>query len=68
VGSPDGFFFSPASPRALNPDVPKDLSAVVEACLEKRPADRFQSAEELCECVSAADGSFLFTHSFARFN
>ncbi len=35
---------APPDPRALRPDVPPALSAVIARCLEKEPADRFQSA------------------------
>ena len=39
-----------AAPVArYRPNVPPSLDAVIMRCLEKRPADRFQSARELCE-------------------
>ena len=31
------------------PNVPPSLAAVIMRCLEKRPADRYQTARELCE-------------------
>jgi hypothetical protein len=36
-------------PSRLRPDLPADLEAVCLKCLEKRPADRYHSAEELAE-------------------
>jgi Tol biopolymer transport system component/tRNA A-37 threonylcarbamoyl transferase component Bud32 len=36
------------------PNVPPSLAAVIMRCLEKRPADRFQTARELCEQLEAA--------------
>lgn len=37
----------PTSIRKLNPKVPRDLETICLKCLEKDPAGRFQSAEEL---------------------
>ena len=40
----------PAAPiTRYRPNVPPVLAAVIMRCLEKRPADRYQSARELCE-------------------
>ena len=39
----------PPSPRSLRPDVPRDLEAICMKCLEKRPEDRYPSAEALAE-------------------
>src|SRR5579864_757886 len=39
----------PASPSKVNPKVPRDLAAACEKCLEKAPADRYESALELAE-------------------
>lgn len=48
----------PVSPPShLNPQIPKDLEAIVMKCLAKRPADRFASVRQLREailCCSAA--------------
>lgn len=39
-----------AAPDALNPSVPRPVSRIVERCLEKEPAKRYQTADEiLCD-------------------
>jgi serine/threonine protein kinase len=38
---------APQAPRVLHPDVPKRLQKVCLTCLEKHPADRYQSPSEL---------------------
>ncbi|MBN1395794.1 MAG: protein kinase [Pirellulales bacterium] len=46
-------------PRRHDPDIPADLEAVVLRCLEKNPAERFQSAAEMADALAecgAADG------------
>ena len=37
----------PTSPRRLNNKIPRDLETIVLKCLEKDPADRYQSAQVL---------------------
>jgi WD40 repeat protein len=39
----------PASPRKLNPSVPKDLEAICLKCLEKKPGQRYGSTQLLAE-------------------
>jgi serine/threonine-protein kinase len=52
---------TPTMPHHLRSDVPADLEAVVLRCLEKEPARRVQSAEELelalagCACAAQWD-------------
>jgi eukaryotic-like serine/threonine-protein kinase len=39
----------PRAPRAVNPDVPVDLEAIVLKCLEKEPSARYDSARAFAE-------------------
>ncbi len=39
----------PLSPRALNPEVNRDLETLILRCLQKRPEERYQTAEDLAE-------------------
>jgi serine/threonine protein kinase len=41
----------PRAPHRLNPQVPESLSRVVLRLLEKRPADRYESAEALLQAL-----------------
>jgi tetratricopeptide (TPR) repeat protein len=42
----------PPSPRAINPEVSRDLDAVVQKLLARQPDDRYQTAEMLAEHLS----------------
>lgn len=42
---------APPSIQSLRPDLPESLVAIVERCLEKDPANRFQSAAEIIASV-----------------
>jgi serine/threonine protein kinase len=44
---------TPPSILAARPDLPKDVGGLVERALAKKPADRFQTAGELSEALSA---------------
>jgi len=44
----------PISPLELNPDCPPELAAVVVKALQKDPADRFQSAEDMRDALDEA--------------
>jgi Tol biopolymer transport system component/serine/threonine protein kinase len=40
------------SAREVRPDIPEELSSIIKRCLEKDPADRFQTARELADALS----------------
>lgn len=42
---------SPEKPSSLNPDIPRDLEAVIMKCLEKNPDDRYQSIDQLQDAL-----------------
>ncbi len=44
---------APLPPRKLNPQVTRDFEAIVLKCLQKEPADRFQSVTELDTALEA---------------
>jgi len=43
--------------RTINAEVPGPLAAVIARCLARSPADRFQSASEVIEALSASVGT-----------
>jgi HAMP domain-containing protein/predicted Ser/Thr protein kinase len=43
----------PPAPRSVNPQIPADLEAVILRCLEKDPARRFQTVDELNAALNA---------------
>lgn len=43
---------APPDPRGLRPEIPSGLAEVILKCLQKKPADRFQSCEELQEALA----------------
>ncbi len=47
----------PASVRAFHSEVPEELAAVVERCLRKNPADRFEAPLELAEAIESLEPS-----------
>ncbi len=47
----------PRPPRAIRPEVPAGLETIIQKCLEKEPANRYRSAEELRQdIVGLRDG------------
>jgi serine/threonine-protein kinase len=45
----------------IRPDIPPDLEAVILKCLEKNPAHRFESADELEQALAQCVSSDLWT-------
>ena len=54
------------SPSKLNPDVPTDLERVIMKCLEKRPEDRFQDAENLDKALADCESAGKWTEERAK--
>jgi len=42
---------APRNPSELNPDIPQSMEKVILKCLEKDPADRYQSIDEICDAL-----------------
>jgi len=53
----------PAASR--RPDIPADLDRVILRCLEKNPADRFQTAVDLEEALGACESAGLWSREDA---
>lgn len=45
---------TPALPRTFNPDLPAAVEQIILTALEKRPADRFQSVDDMANALGAA--------------
>lgn len=56
----------PTPPRELQPDVPADVEAVILRCLEKKPADRFTSIEEMEQALGACEVAGAWSANQAR--
>ena len=52
-------------PASLRPEIPADLNGVILRCLEKNPADRYQTAVELEEALAACESADLWTRDHA---
>jgi serine/threonine-protein kinase len=57
---------TPQPPSTHNADVPDDIDLIVMRCLQKSPADRFQSATELAAAIEDCDDFGRWTHEAAR--
>lgn len=44
----------PRPPREINPDIPKEVEAIILRALEKNPEERFQTMAEVKEAITAA--------------
>ena len=53
---------TPAPIERFRPDVPRDLVAIVQKMIAKKPEDRYQSASEVCDTFR----SWLLTHADAN--
>jgi len=51
--------------KELNPDCPQFLSSIVMKCLEKRPLDRFQSADEIIKEIARNKPELVSDETFS---
>ena len=49
----------PPSPQSLNPSVPHALEEMILRCMEKDPADRYQSADEVQKALKTVEEQLL---------
>ena len=56
----------PQPPSTHNADLPDDVDLIVMRCLQKSPAERFQSASELAAAIEDCDDFGRWTHESAR--
>jgi serine/threonine-protein kinase len=47
---------APPDPRSIKPEIPEGLSNIILRCLQKAPAERFQSAKELLDELDRQSG------------
>ncbi|HTO53329.1 MAG TPA: protein kinase [Myxococcota bacterium] len=47
---------APPDPRSIKPEIPEGLSNLILRCLQKSPADRFQSAKEILDELDRQSG------------
>jgi len=52
-------------PATRRPEIPADLDRVILRCLEKDPADRFQTAVDLEEALASCESTGLWTREHA---
>jgi serine/threonine protein kinase len=53
----------PRSPREHNRDIPESVEKIILKCLEKKPADRYQSTKEIARAISATEGPATYEGS-----
>jgi serine/threonine-protein kinase len=56
----------PNPPSRFEPGIPLDLERIVLKCLEKKPADRYQSTDELAADLAGVSASGRWTSQDAR--
>ena len=56
----------PVAPKKLNPSIPAKLEGVILRCLEKSPADRYQTGEDLARDLAAVRGGAQTTGAQTR--